>query len=93
MNDRRNNFGLGGNHVRRACCVECPEGYRGLNPGDGGDYELEQSPLPLISLYDCKWTSAHDFRSQRKSGALAPHPVGLGMGNYSEFAIQPQNPV
>lgn len=58
-----------------------PGGTERPHPGEGADYDQEQSTFPLTSLCDCEGASAHDPRSERESGALAPHPVELGMGN------------
>ena len=65
-----------------------PGGTERLHPGEGADYDQEQSTLPLTSLCDCEGASAHDPRSERESGALAPHPVELEMGNlWTKFTV------
>ena len=57
-------------------------------PGEGEDYDQQQSTLPIASLCDCEGTSAHDPRSERESGALAPHSVEPGMGNlWTKFTV------
>lgn len=65
-----------------------PGGTERLHPGEGVDYDQEQSTLLLTSLCDCEGASAHAPRSERESGALAPHPVELGMGNlWTKFTV------
>lgn len=77
-----------GTTLGRGQAMLCPGGMEKLHPGEGEDYDQQQSTLPITSLCDCEGTSDHDPRSERESGALAPHPVEPGMRNlWTKFTV------